>query len=290
MCTNGTNSKTKMQNIAVIGPSAVVCQHNMLRSRYNAGRGPGGLKIAGYALLPNRSITFGDRAQHQVTLGAPVTTPEPRTTVSRPRRPASSALPLIALLVLFALGAAAFFYLSRPQLIFTNQLAGPVKLVAGNAAPRTLAAGETVQLRLAGGTTAVVQWELVQPLSVAGKVMGEAVRGSGVVQQPRGTIRQTASPVAADADYFAPLITNAAEDQLRVVVNAGLEGALDCGCAVRAGAKRAYIGYYRLYQNSTVEARASDGRRAVFGDLGPRVTAPDRTLGLRFEGKDLRRP
>jgi hypothetical protein len=210
--------------------------------------------------------------------------------VSRPRRPASSALPLVGLLLLCAIGVAAFFYLTRPQLTFTNDLAGPIKLVVGNDPPRTLGPGDTLQLRLAGGTTAVVQWELVRPLSVAKTAMGEAVRGSAVVQNPRGRIRQTASPAAADADYFAPLVTNATEDQLRIIVNAGLEGALDCGCAVRAGAKRAYIGYYRLYQNSAVEARASNGRRAVFRDLGPRVTASDRTLGLRFEGKDLRSP
>jgi hypothetical protein len=219
-----------------------------------------------------------------------VTTPEPRTTVSRPRRPASSALPLLGLLFLFAAGGAAFFYLSGPELVFTNELAAPVKLAIGNTAPRTVGPGQAERARLSRGNTAVVQWELVRPLSAAGAGMGEAIRGSAVIQSPQGTIRQSASPVAPDADYFAPLVTNASDDQLRVIVNAGLEGALDCGCAVRAGAKRVFIGYYRLYQNSTVEARGSKGKRAVFRDLGSRVTATDRTVGLRFESKDLRSP
>jgi hypothetical protein len=47
------------------------------------------------------------------------------------------------------------------------------------------------------------------------------------------------------------------------------------------------IGYYRLYENSTVAARAPGVRAAVFRHLGPQVTAADGTVGLRFEDKDL---
>jgi hypothetical protein len=37
-----------------------------------------------------------------------------------------------------------------------------------------------------------------------------------------------------------------------------------------------------------VQAKASGGRNAVFRDLGSSVVAPDGTVGLRFESKDLR--
>jgi hypothetical protein len=118
--------------------------------------------------------------------------------------------------------------------------------------------------------------------------MGEEVRGSIVIREPSGTIHQRASSQVPGGEYFAPLITNAAEDLLRLTVNAGLEGAVDCGCAVRPGARRVFIGYYRLYQNSTVRARDPAGRTATFRELGPQVIAADGTVGLRFESKDFR--
>jgi len=72
-----------------------------------------------------------------------------------------------------------------------------------------------------------------------------------------------------------------------VTVNSGLEGSLDCGCAVRPGARRVFIGYYPLFQNSTVRATAGN-RSATFRDLGASVITPDGTIGLRFDAKDLR--
>jgi hypothetical protein len=133
----------------------------------------------------------------------------------------------------------------------------------------------------------VVAWELQRPLSANEQPMGSEIRGS-VVMRGSGTVRRSALARGTDADYFAPLITNATQDLLRVTVNAGLEGALDCGCAVRPGARRVFIGYYPLFQNSTVRATNNQGRSAMFRDLGPTITSPDGVVGLRFEGRDLR--
>ena len=134
----------------------------------------------------------------------------------------------------------------------------------------------------------VAQWELVRPLSADGRLMGEAVRGSSVLRGPSGTLRADATSRTTGNAYFAPLITNASAQALRISVNAGLRSVMDCGCAVRPGARRVFIGYYRLYQNSTVRAHAPGVGAAVFRDLGSQVTALDGTVGLRFEDKDLR--
>jgi hypothetical protein len=196
----------------------------------------------------------------------------------------------ILLLGVLLVGAAAvgWYILSRPHLLFTNQLAGPVRLAADQQAPLTLAPGETVRIATPRGRAMVALWELVRPLSADGRPMGTEVRGSVVLRGPSGTVGRSARARGTDTDYFAPLITNATEDLLRVTVNAGLEGSLDCGCAVRAGASRVFIGYYPLFQNSTVRAIGRNGRSATFRDLGSSVAMPNGTVGLRFEAQDLR--
>jgi hypothetical protein len=134
----------------------------------------------------------------------------------------------------------------------------------------------------------VVQWNLARPLSANDRPMGEEIRGSVVLRNPRGAVHQRAGVSASSVNFFAPLITNGTDGLLRVTVNAGLEGAVDCECAVRPGATRVFVGYYRLYQNSTVQARDSAGRTATFTNLGPQVTSRDGGVGLRFESKDFR--
>lgn len=208
--------------------------------------------------------------------------------VTRRRRHPSRAIPLLAAMLVVIAAVLGWYLLRRPRLAFTNELAAPIWLAVGQGGPVSLAPGTTQTLSLPRSGSVVVQWNLARPLSADERPMGEELRGSLVIREPSGTIHQRATARAPGVEYFAPLITNAAPDLLRVTVNAGLEGAVDCGCAVRPGASRVFIGYYRLYQNSTVRARDADGRTAIFRDLGPQVTNRQGTVGLRFDRKDFR--
>ncbi|MBA3895281.1 MAG: hypothetical protein H0X69_16615 [Gemmatimonadales bacterium] len=193
---------------------------------------------------------------------------------------------LVALLLGLAATGTACTMLDRSRLRFTNGLAAPVRLVFADGPPRIIPPRETVELVVPRGAS-VARWELVRPLSADGKPMGEEMRGA-IVPRGRGTVADSAWVRVGDADYFAPLVTNASADLLRVTVNAGLAGARDCECAVRPGTTRVFLGYYRLYGNSTVRARSPSGHEAIFRDLGPQVKSRDGTVGLRFESKDLR--
>ena len=187
----------------------------------------------------------------------PLMTLADRNAVTPPPPPAGPGVSRVAvflLVLLIAAAGAGVYLLLRPRLEFTNTLAAPVRLVVGDAAPRTVAPGATIRLPIARGRTLVAQWELVRPMSANATPMGEEMRGSTVLREPSGTVRATAGSRTADGAYFAPLVTNAGSQALRVTVNAGLQGAVDCGCAVRPGARRVFIGYYRLYRNSTVSA------------------------------------
>jgi hypothetical protein len=193
----------------------------------------------------------------------------------------------VALLLVLAAATAACAILDRSRLRFTNRLAAPVRLVLGGQPGRTIPPNERIEVAVPRGGASVAEWQLVRPLSADGKPMGEDIRGA-VVPRGRGTVADSAWVRQGDADYFAPLVTNASGDLLRVTVNAGLAGARDCECAVRPGASRVFLGYYRLYQNSTVRVRAPSGAEATFHDLGPPVKSRDGTVGLRFEDQDLR--
>jgi hypothetical protein len=94
--------------------------------------------------------------------------------------------------------------------------------------------------------------------------------------------------VSPDSAFFAPLITNETGRPLRVTVNAGSAAAMECNCAVPPGAVRAAIGYYPLFQNSSVRVTDAAGRSATFTNLGPEVNRRSGVVGLRFTAADLR--
>jgi hypothetical protein len=217
-----------------------------------------------------------------------MTEPNASRAFSSRRVPAGGPVLPVALLLLLGALLAVVYWLARPQLRFTNRLMAPIRITMDTDPPRTIGPGTSVRLAAPWRKPVLVSWELVQPLSADGRPMGETLGGSLMLRNSWGTTERTVAARGSHGNYFAPLITNATPDLLRIVVNAGLEGALDCGCAVRPDARRVFIGYYRLYQNSTVQATASAPRSAVFTDLGSRVVSENGSVGLRFEDKDLR--
>lgn len=197
------------------------------------------------------------------------------------------ALPILVVVLLATLGFIGYRVGTRPVLVVRNELAFPVRVTVPGG-DTLLPAGAVLERVVGREQLVAVRWEMEPPRTAGRLPVGAAIAGAMTVGGGDGRLPVIISPSANGAPLFAPLITNATGVPLRVRVNAGLQGSQDCPCEVPVGANRMPIGYYPLFQNSSVEVRDSLGRRATFTDLGPKVTDRSGALGLRFNAGDLK--
>ncbi len=216
---------------------------------------------------------------------APAPGPDARPVARRRARP--PLLPWLVLIAAVGAAAAGWLILSRPRLTITNALVLPVAVHVANLGDWTIAPGEQIRQRVGRRDSVAVRWQVVAPTAGTSAV-GERLAGASSVSLRGGDAGVDIVAVVGDTAWFAPLITNAGSAPLRIVVNAGLATARDCGCAVPAGARRMPIGYYRLYANSTVQAQGAARRAATFRGFGPGVDRRSGAVGLRFGPGDLR--
>ncbi len=206
---------------------------------------------------------------------APRTTGRSAGRAAKPRRVGWVIL-AIALPVL-ALGA---FFLRQPTLAFENRLTDMVAVqVAGE--ERRILPGGSFNLKLERGHRLNLSWQLVSRLGVS---LGDTI----TVGRPRGTVRLAATARLTHGAYFAPVITNETGLPLTITVNAGLAGSMRCGCTIPPGAVRMAIGYYPLFENSTVRAEDNAGHTATFKDLGRQVDPLRGVVGLLFRAGDMK--
>jgi hypothetical protein len=184
---------------------------------------------------------------------------------------------LIIVASALAIGSGILFF-RQPTLVFENRLADMVTVQVGGEERRILPGG-SFTLKLERARRFNLSWQLTPRLGVA---LGDTVG----IAEPRGTVRLAATSSPRTRAYFAPVITNETGEPLSITVNAGSAGAMRCGCTVPPGAVRMLVGYYPLYQNSTVRAEAG-GRSALFQDLGPQANATTGVVGLLFRAGDL---
>lgn len=187
---------------------------------------------------------------------------------------------LVIAIPVLALGAGAMFF-RQPKLVFENRLTDMVAVQVGGEERRILPGG-SFELKLERGRRLNLSWQLASRLGVT---LGDTI----AIPSPRGTVRLAATARPTHGAFFEPLITNETGEPLSITVNAGLAGAQRCGCTIPPGVVRMAIGYYPLFENSTVRADAvAGGRSATFRDLGKQVDVSRGTVGLLFKAEDLR--
>jgi serine/threonine-protein kinase len=166
-------------------------------------------------------------------------------------------------------------YLGSGVASLHNALVEPIEVLSNGVPVDTVAADATERLNLPRGGRSALRWRLVRPGSPP---IGEPLEGP-LPAFPRAGGRLLAD-VSADVGgqrYFAPLITNGSASDITLEVNPGTAAAVRCNCLVSKGAVRTHIGYYRLYQNSTVAAYNSahpyigphTDRHGFAGRVGP---------------------
>ncbi len=133
-----------------------------------------------------------------------------------------------------------------------NALVEPIE-IRSNGVPVDIVAPEaTERLSLPRGQRGGLRWRLVRP---GNPPIGEPLEGP-LPAFPRagGRLLADVSAEVGGQRYFAPLITNGSASDITLEVNPGTAAAVRCNCLVSKGAVRTHIGYYRLYQNSSVAA------------------------------------
>ena len=198
------------------------------------------------------------------------------------------ALPWLVLALLLIAGFIGWRLATRPELVVVNTLVLPANVRVNGGETLLLAPGDSVEQPVSRNEPNTLVWEMRRPLTRGGVPVGAGLGASLLIEARGGRQRHLLRAMRGDTAYFAPLITNATGLPLLVRVNAGLAGAEDCPCEVPVASLRAPIGYYRLFQNSTVEVRDSLGRHATFRNLGPETDPLSGAVGLRFEVGDLR--
>jgi hypothetical protein len=210
-----------------------------------------------------------------------------RSTARRPSPDSGTAKPRRVGWVVLAIGipvlalAAGAMYFRPPALVFENRLTDMVAVQVGGEERRILPGG-SFDVKLERGQRLDLSWQLVSRLGVS---FGDTI----AITNPRGTVHlaATARPTHGAGAFFEPLITNETGEALSITINAGLAGSQRCACTIPPGAVRMAIGYYPLFENSTVRADAG-GRSATFQDLGPKVDPTPGIVGLLFRAADLK--
>ena len=245
-------------------------------------------------------MTTAERARTLSGAAASISGPRSSTRSVAPRVPGSNQpvatppvrsrrwLPVLLVLVPLAAAGGWFLFGTPPVLVVENHLVEPIRLVVEGKTIEVAPEGQTEAPVKRGGPL-VAHWYVVRPTGPGNVPLGVEVQGSITEQSPGGRMQHVVDAGSSDSAVFAPLITNATNEPLGVIVNAGLVNAMPCNCRVNPGAVRARIGYYPLFKNSTVQASSPVGTVATFRDLGESVDRVAGTVGLRFEGKDFGR-
>ncbi len=208
---------------------------------------------------------------------------------ARPNRRRVLAL-LAALAVAAALvGTVAAALAARPDpiLVVENRLAESIALTLEDSG-YTVPPGDSVRATLARGSPVEANWAVVQPASLDGRLLGQPVQGSIVVDRVRGDIREVVDAETGGDVWFVPVVVNRAGRPLAVSI-LDRQDSVVCDCPVAPG-DSVRLGYYPLEPSSVVRVEDATGMMARFDSLDERRNPVTGSVVLRVDSAALARP
>lgn len=136
-----------------------------------------------------------------------------------------------------------------PALVVENRLAQSIALTLEDTG-FTIAPGDSVRIAVARDRPVEAHWAVVQPASLAGRLLGKPVQGTIVTDPARGELREVVDAETGGEVWFAPVLINRASRPLAVSILTGGDS-LDCDCVVAPGDSVA-LGYYPLAEPSAL--------------------------------------
>ncbi|MEZ0335759.1 MAG: serine/threonine-protein kinase [Gemmatimonadales bacterium] len=208
---------------------------------------------------------------------------------ARPRR--QRVLWLVAGLVvagaLIGTVAAALAARPEPTLVVENRLAESIALTLEDSG-YTISSGDSVRVALARGKPVEANWAVVQPSSLEGRLLGQPVQGSIVVDRARGEIREVVDAETGGDVWFVPVMVNRSGRPLAVSVLSRRDS-IACNCPVAPG-DSVRLGYYPLQPSSVVRVDDESGMTARFDSLDERRNPVTGSVVLRVDSSSLARP
>jgi hypothetical protein len=137
---------------------------------------------------------------------------------------------------------------------FTNYLIYAVTIAVNGSSIGIVNASSSGSFTIPAPEALGVSFELSRP-TVGGVPIGDPMVGYwNIINNPTGTYSFTIDNQISSQTYFAPIVTNTGGMALLMDVNFGLPTENRCKCVIPAGASNVEIGYYKLVNNSTVDA------------------------------------
>lgn len=175
-------------------------------------------------------------------------------------------------------------YLGSSAGFVQNALVEPIEILGDGVPFDTVAAEATGRLKEPHVRPVALRWRLLRP---GRPPIGEPMEGPlPPFERVQGRRVAGVRAELGGQAYFAPLVTNTSASDITLAVNPGTSAEVRCECLVPRGAVRTHVGYYRLYQNSTVAAYNSahpyNGPHVDRQGFASRVAATSGAVVLEF--------